>query len=132
MFPVTAIYAGLLGLFFVGLSYAVTARRRSQQISTGDGDDARMRHLARAQGNFAEYAPIGLLLLALCEGAPHLLKSAGSIPIEVITREGAQQRVAFAREDGVSAPSRSRSPSNSSNPRFREGGDEEEDEDSLR
>ena len=38
---------------------------------------------------------------------------------------------AGAREDGAHVPSRSRPPSESSNPRFREGDGEEEDEDSL-
>ncbi|QDC10352.1 glutathione metabolism protein [Oceanicola sp. D3] len=79
MFAVTSIYAGLLAVFFVGLSYAVTVRRRSRGISLGDGEDKRLRALSRAQGNCAEYAPLGILLLALCEaqGAPtvalHLL-----------------------------------------------------------
>ncbi|MFY0635752.1 MAG: MAPEG family protein [Vannielia sp.] len=79
MFAVTSIYAGLLAIFFVGLSYSVTVRRRTKGISLGDGDDSRMRALTRAQGNCAEYAPLGILLLALSEaqGAPaialHLL-----------------------------------------------------------
>jgi len=79
MFAITSIYAGLLGLLFVSLSYLVTVSRRSQLVSIGDDGDRRLKHRIRAQGNCAEYAPIGLLLIALTEaqGAPgiavHLL-----------------------------------------------------------
>ena len=79
MFAITSIYAGVLGLFFVGLSYAITITRRKLAVSLGDGGDERLQRQVRAQANCAEYLPLGLILLALAEaqGAPaialHLL-----------------------------------------------------------
>ena len=63
---VTPFYAGLLGLWVLVLSARVTVRRRSG-ISLGDGGDARMLRMIRGHGNFAEYTPFILLLMALLE-----------------------------------------------------------------
>lgn len=63
----TALYAGLLTILFLLLSLRVIAARRETRTSLGDGDDLALRHRIRAHGNFAEYAPIGLLLIALAE-----------------------------------------------------------------
>lgn len=72
MLSVTAIYAGILAILYVLLSNHVAGTRRAEQISLGDGDSKRLQRRSRAHGNFAEYAPFGLLLLALLEaqGAP--------------------------------------------------------------
>lgn len=74
MFDATALYAGALGLLLVYLSLRVVNLRKSYQVSTGSGGHAALELAARVQGNCAEYAPIGLLLLALTEaqGAPDL------------------------------------------------------------
>ena len=74
MFAVTSIYAGLLTLLYIGLSVGVIRHRRGSGISVGDVADKRMRMLTRAHANCAEYAPLGILLLALTEaqGAPAL------------------------------------------------------------
>lgn len=64
---VTPLYAGLLALFYVVLSLRVIARRRGASISLGDGGDEEMQRRVRGHGNFAEYAPFGLLLIALLE-----------------------------------------------------------------
>lgn len=74
MFDVTALYAGALGVLLVYLSMRVVNLRKSLQVSTGNGGHAALELAARVQGNCAEYAPIGLLLLALTEaqGAPSL------------------------------------------------------------
>lgn len=69
MFPITSIYAGLLGLVFLALSMRVIARRRAAGIGLGDGGDPDLQRRIRAQGNCAEYAPLGIVLLALVEGA---------------------------------------------------------------
>ncbi len=63
----TPIYAGLLTLLYVGLSFRVIGRRRAQKISLGDGDDADMQRRIRVHGNFAEYVPLTLILMALIE-----------------------------------------------------------------
>lgn len=74
MVTVTSFYAGLLALLFVVLSARVIRSRRSQRVSLGDGENADLQARIRAQGNCAEYTPLGLLLLALAElqGAPAL------------------------------------------------------------
>ena len=70
--PITAFYAGLLGLVFFGLSTRVIRRRRGMRIALMDGDDVELRRRMRIHGNFAEYAPICLILMGLIEanGAP--------------------------------------------------------------
>lgn len=69
---ITPLYAGLLGLLFIYLSYRVIIVRRGERISLGDGDSPDMAYRIRAQANCAEYAPLGLILLAMAElqGAP--------------------------------------------------------------
>ncbi len=76
---ITPLYAGLIGVLFVILSLRVSTRRMSAKVTSGDGDDKALFKRIRVQANCAEYAPIGLLLLAMVEvqGAPgwgvHLL-----------------------------------------------------------
>ena len=76
---ITPLYAGLIGVLFVILSLRVSTRRISAKVTSGDGNDKALFKRIRVQGNCAEYAPIGLLLLAMVElqGAPvwgvHLL-----------------------------------------------------------
>lgn len=67
MLQITPLYAALLALLFVGLSYRVTQLRRSAQVGLGDGGDKLLRRAIRVQGNFAEYVPFALLLLAMAE-----------------------------------------------------------------
>ncbi len=69
---ITAIYAGLLALLFLGLSARVIAYRRANGLSLGDEGDRALLNRMRAQANCAEYAPLGLLLLWMTEamGAP--------------------------------------------------------------
>jgi len=68
----TPLYAGLIGVLFVILSLRVSTRRMSAKVTSGDGDDKALFKRIRVQANCAEYAPIGLLLLAMVElqGAP--------------------------------------------------------------
>ncbi|MGR3709556.1 MAG: MAPEG family protein [Alterinioella nitratireducens] len=64
---VTALYAGLIALLYLFLSYNVVLARRSQRVSVGDGGDKLVRKRMRTHANCAEYAPIGLILLMLVE-----------------------------------------------------------------
>jgi uncharacterized protein len=66
MLPVTAIYAGLLALYFVWLATRVIKARRLHRVALGTPHRL-VERAARAHGNFAEYVPFALLLLALCE-----------------------------------------------------------------
>lgn len=65
--PVTAFYASLLGLCYLYLSVVVISVRRREQISLGTGDNPELEKLNRAHGNFSEYVPITLILLACLE-----------------------------------------------------------------
>ncbi|PWS38763.1 glutathione metabolism protein [Falsiroseomonas bella] len=66
MLPVTALYAGLLGLYFIWLATRVIKARRIHRVGLGTSHRL-VERPARAHGNFAEYVPFALLLLALCE-----------------------------------------------------------------
>lgn len=70
--PATALWAALLAPLFLVLSMRVVPLRHAAQATLGTGGDARLERAIRAQGNFAEYVPFILLLLALAEscGAP--------------------------------------------------------------
>jgi uncharacterized membrane protein YecN with MAPEG domain len=69
---VTAVVASLLALIFFRLSLAVIGFRRRHRVSLGSGGHDDLERAIRAQGNFAEYTPITLVLLACLEvnGAP--------------------------------------------------------------
>ncbi|MBW3805214.1 hypothetical protein EHZ47_02820 [Aeromonas jandaei] len=81
MVHITLIYAGLLGFLFLGLSYWVVRRRIQFKVMIGQGEAPQMLAAIRAHGNFAEYVPLTLLLMALSEmaGASALLLHAGGI-----------------------------------------------------
>lgn len=64
---ITAIYAGLVALLYLALSYNVILARRSRKVSVGDGDDKLVRKRMRTQANCAEYGPIAIVLLLLAE-----------------------------------------------------------------
>ncbi|MFM5813121.1 MAPEG family protein [Aeromonas dhakensis] len=67
MMHITLIYAGLLGLLFLLLSFWVVKRRAQFKVMIGEGEAPEMLAAIRAHGNFAEYVPLTLLLMALCE-----------------------------------------------------------------
>lgn len=64
---ITSLYAGILALFFVGLSVRTLRLRRRLRIPIGDAGDGQMLRAIRVHSNFAEYVPLGLLLLYLME-----------------------------------------------------------------
>jgi uncharacterized membrane protein YecN with MAPEG domain len=68
----TSIIAAILTIIFVKLSFAVIGLRRKNKVSLGSGGYDDLERAIRAQGNFAEYVPIGLILIACLElnGAP--------------------------------------------------------------
>jgi uncharacterized membrane protein YecN with MAPEG domain len=75
MLTVTALYAAALAALFLWLSARVIGARGRARVSLGDGGDAGLLARIRAHGNCAEYAPMGLILMAATElnGAPHWL-----------------------------------------------------------
>lgn len=72
MISVTPLYAGLIALLYIYLSFRVIKIRRGDRISLGNGGRDDMEFRVRAHANLAEYAPLGLILLAMSEmqGAP--------------------------------------------------------------
>jgi uncharacterized membrane protein YecN with MAPEG domain len=65
--PITAFYAGLLGILFFYLSALVVKNRLSKNILLGDGGDHHFQQVIRAHGNFSEYTPIVIILLFIAE-----------------------------------------------------------------
>jgi uncharacterized membrane protein YecN with MAPEG domain len=64
---ITGLYAGILALFYVGLTFNVIARRRYHGVPFGDKDIPEMRRAIRVHGNFAEYVPLALICIMLLE-----------------------------------------------------------------
>ena len=64
---VTAVTAGALALVYLVLSFRVIRLRGRNSISLGDGGNEALQRAIRGHGNFAEYAPFGLLLLLIAE-----------------------------------------------------------------
>ncbi|MET0257929.1 MAG: MAPEG family protein [Methylobacterium sp.] len=67
IFPATtAFFAGLFGLLYVGLSGWVVGGRVSNDVLHGSGNDLLQKRI-RAHGNFQEFVPLALLLIAFLE-----------------------------------------------------------------
>ena len=67
MLPITSVFAALIAFLFLFLSARVITYRRGNLISLGDQGDKALETRMRAHGNCAEYAPLGLILMALVE-----------------------------------------------------------------
>lgn len=67
--PTTSLYAAVLALIFSALSILTIRTRRRQKIAIGDAGNASMLRAIRVHANFAEYVPLGLLLIYLVEVA---------------------------------------------------------------
>ena len=67
--PITLILAGALALVNIWLSVRVGQVRRSEKVGLGDGGSDRVLRRMRAHANFAENAPIVLVLVLLLEFA---------------------------------------------------------------
>jgi uncharacterized protein len=63
----TPLYAGILALIFIALSMRVVNSRHREKVSLGDGDNHMLNRQIRVHGNFAEYAPMTLLLILMAE-----------------------------------------------------------------
>jgi hypothetical protein len=65
--PITAVFTALLALLLVGISIRITVLRAKKKINLADGGDEELRRAIRVQGNFIEYVPLALALMALIE-----------------------------------------------------------------
>ncbi len=64
---VTGLCAGILGVVFLVLTMMVGMQRGKSKVSIGDGGNEQLIRAMRRQANFVETAPLGLLLMFLCE-----------------------------------------------------------------
>ena len=72
MLLVTSIIAAALTIIFIKLSFAVIGLRRKNKVGLGSGGHEDLERAIRTQANFAEYIPLGVILIACLElnGAP--------------------------------------------------------------
>jgi uncharacterized protein len=64
---ITALYAGLLGLISMGVSFPAGSMRGKLGVSVGDGGNKDLLVAMRRHANFVEYVPLALILIALLE-----------------------------------------------------------------
>lgn len=83
MLLITTIIASALTIIFIRLSFAVIHLRRKNQVGLGSGGHEDLEGAIRAQGNFSEYVPLGLILIACLElnGAPWWLVAAPGLSL---------------------------------------------------
>lgn len=85
MLLVTSIIACILTIIFIKLSFAVIGLRRKNNCGLGSGGHDDLERAIRAQGNFAEYVPFGIILIACLElnGAPWWLVAIPGITLVI-------------------------------------------------
>ncbi len=66
-FNISPLYAGCLGIIFFTLSINVIRLRWKHKVSLGHANESELEKAIRAHGNFAEYAPFALVLIAFME-----------------------------------------------------------------
>ncbi len=93
-------YAALLALLFMVLSVRVMRERGRARVAIGTGGNIALERRIRVHGNFAEYVPLALLLLAFME----LRGSAGVVSPPALPR--ASDRAPRARRRRVAGPGR--------------------------
>jgi uncharacterized protein len=78
MLWITPTVAAVLTLVYIRLAFNVIGLRRSNRVSLGTGGVDALERAIRAHGNFAEYVPLGLILMLTLEWnkAPMLLVAA--------------------------------------------------------
>ena len=67
MLPVVSTVAALAAVALVAMSISVSLRRMKVGVGIGFGEDKLLLRRIRAQGNFTEYVPLALIILALAE-----------------------------------------------------------------
>lgn len=64
---ITGLYLSLLGLLYIVLAVRIIKLRYHFKTGIGDGGHAPLAQAIRVHGNFAEYTPVVMLLLACAE-----------------------------------------------------------------
>ena len=85
MLIVTSVIASVLTGLFIKLSFAVIGLRRKNKVGLGNGGHDDLERAIRAQGNFAEYVPFGVILLACLElnGAPWWIVAISGVTLTI-------------------------------------------------
>ncbi len=65
--PITSLFAAVFAVALVALSFPVSLRRVKVGDMVGDSTDETLHRRIRAQGNFIEYVPFGVITLSLVE-----------------------------------------------------------------
>lgn len=61
---ITPLYAALAAIILLILTFRVIRLRRRFAVGLGSGGHSELEQAMRSHGNFTEYAPIGLILIA--------------------------------------------------------------------
>ena len=80
--PITVFYAALLAVVGVYLSFRAGSMRGKAKVSVGHGESMDLLTEIRRHGNFAEYVPIALILMAGIElggSSATLMHSLGAV-----------------------------------------------------
>lgn len=64
---ITAMYAAVLAVMYVGLALAVVRQRFKLRVGLGDGQQPELIKAIRIHGNFAEYVPLLLVIMLIAE-----------------------------------------------------------------
>jgi len=67
MLQVTGLYTAILAVIMVFLAYRTAKGRGKLKVNLGTGNDPEMEKKVRAFGNFIEYVPMLILLMAVSE-----------------------------------------------------------------
>ncbi|MCC5855456.1 MAG: MAPEG family protein [Idiomarina sp.] len=65
--PITSLFAGLLTLLLIVLSIRIIRIRWQERVGLGVGESKALEAAVRIHGNFTEYVPLALVLMALME-----------------------------------------------------------------
>lgn len=80
--PITSMFAALLTLLLLVLSIRIIRIRWQERVGLGIGESKALEVAVRVHGNFVEYVPLALILLALVEfsaASPVLLYGLGGL-----------------------------------------------------
>jgi len=83
--PITALYAAILSVFFVLLSFWVIYLRRNLRVGLGDGGHHVLKRAIRTHGNFVEYVPFSLVLLGCLESMDEGAQVLHAIGLTLVT-----------------------------------------------
>lgn len=95
---ITPLYAALCGLILMYVSMRIPPMRRKLSVGLGTGSHEALERAIRVQGNFIEYVPMALILLAFSEAG-----GAAQISVHVVGGALVAGRVLHAYGLGQSA-----------------------------